>query len=789
MKILGVFSESLLLIPTILFYVNGINVSIKKCCPEGESLDLSTNLCKIHASISLPSTIQGLNLSRSLKEERIVELDLTFSNIGKPSCEKLEQHFIQFVNTNTSYTRYGSRCKSKCEKKSEDYFWCSTEDGWEYCSPTSKHTINNQDCDGSCSNEGTNYFWCWISSTKEDIQNCNHAPQWDYCSPQVKGKETWLTVKGSIVTSRYESTFPHGDFCIDNFFSSNSDKNDFTEDERGVVSLICDPCEGDKKCMNLCCPHGEAFKEDSDKNGGFPKCMSHGETIPWDPEFWNHEDNTIIHKERNNDYILVSENNHGQGFECPTIEEPLVPAETDIATFKILKNSSLKAEYSPDPDLECSGEGSSTDCGTTSTDLLTPDRYCLYFGKDPMDYSYDYGDLDYEGSSEDGDPQQTTELSEDHEGSGVAAPSPPSVNVFSYMYCQKKEEPETGELFTRDFYPVALLISCFFLLLTLLVYGVESVLRSGLFGKLTMGFIINLFIGYLSLSIISLANFTAESKGCVLIGYITQYTFLSFFFWVNAITVFICYKCTRGKKTSPRPDRERRCFLKFLLYAQGSPLIIILITFLADRFGQQAACSNGSIVHSATASLPNMGVFSCFLGSQFSQDQSFFTKPEFIYFQFFLLLLNFINIICFTITVYKMSQIQNENSSIAQHNKKRENIFVALKLFIIMGIPWIFEFISSLLAHNHGSGSTFWIRIFLDLPNLFTGLLIFLVLVCKKKILISLLAKVKGAAHLSTNTVQWDSATRAWMSFSLSSDRDEDGLPLADIQPEPIMLD
>ena len=44
-------------------------------------------------------------------------------------------------------------------------------------------------------------------------------------------RDTWLTLEGSLVTSRYEAEFDHGEFCVD------------TDQDERVVAVMCDACK------------------------------------------------------------------------------------------------------------------------------------------------------------------------------------------------------------------------------------------------------------------------------------------------------------------------------------------------------------------------------------------------------------------------------------------------------------------------------------------------------------------------------------------------------------------
>ncbi|XP_060720627.1 uncharacterized protein LOC132841977 [Tachysurus vachellii] len=67
---------------------------------------------------------------------------------------------------------YQQECKDNCSyAKSESYYRCYTDDGWDYCSPSPDVTYKNEPCrsDHHCHTHGYDYSWCWTDS------------DWGYC--------------------------------------------------------------------------------------------------------------------------------------------------------------------------------------------------------------------------------------------------------------------------------------------------------------------------------------------------------------------------------------------------------------------------------------------------------------------------------------------------------------------------------------------------------------------------------------------------------------------------------
>ena len=115
-----------------------------------------------------------------------------------------------------------------------------------------------------------------------------------------------------------------------------------------------------------------------------------------------------------------------------------------------------------------------------------------------------------------------------------------------------------------------MLVSSVFLLLTLIVYLVDPDLHRPLFGKITIGFVFNNLIAYICLSgnYLSMSVdglFPTNSYGCIIIGYLTLYTFTSFMFWINAMAANIFFKFSSIMSSSS--DNDTLKLSMFILHA------------------------------------------------------------------------------------------------------------------------------------------------------------------------------------------------------------------------------
>lgn len=113
-----------------------------------------------------------------------------------------------------------------------------------------------------------------------------------------------------------------------------------------------------------------------------------------------------------------------------------------------------------------------------------------------------------------------------------------------YNICFEQNPEEKGDTFISIFYPISLFISCFFVLLTIIVYCVLEDLRNNLFGKLTLGFLVNVCVSYFFIGIHYCLQYYDPSKAsyirssfCVFLGYIVQHTFIAIFFWTSAMAI------------------------------------------------------------------------------------------------------------------------------------------------------------------------------------------------------------------------------------------------------------
>lgn len=332
------------------------------------------------------------------------------------------------------------------------------------------------------------------------------------------------------------------------------------------------------------------------------------------------------------------------------------------------------------------------------------------------------------------------------------------------------DEQHEAEL-TQKFYPVLIFISTFFIFVTLVVYCVLRENRSKLFGKLTIGFLLNIFLAFLFTGISYALNTRVNTdylhdprrsvSFCKALGFIIQHTWVAFFFWMSSMAINITYTFSQSFRHSKAQDRNQtKDLILHILYAQGLPLLITVVTIIMDN--QEPG--PGKI-------LPNMGVYQCFPGEMAKSDPgSFFKTPEFLYFYLIIAILIIINLICFIVTGANLVSHWSKAKAMKKsknNNTPFEHAKILGSLFVIMGGPWMFEVISEYVKQT--SPGAFNARLALDIITLLQGILIFLALVCKTQVLRPLKKSITSGFKSSQRSDA--TATSKTSTVSMSSTR------------------
>ena len=104
----------------------------------------------------------------------------------------------------------GYFCVDACAKRSEQYYWCHTEQDWGYCSPKERTDHYGRRClpDSYCDRSaGADYYWCYVGGGEQD-------EEWGYCS--VQGESKHLTYRGYYCSTecQYDATSDYSECNI-----------------------------------------------------------------------------------------------------------------------------------------------------------------------------------------------------------------------------------------------------------------------------------------------------------------------------------------------------------------------------------------------------------------------------------------------------------------------------------------------------------------------------------------------------------------------------------------------
>ncbi|XP_047041290.1 G-protein coupled receptor Mth2-like isoform X2 [Helicoverpa zea] len=261
-----------------------------------------------------------------------------------------------------------------------------------------------------------------------------------------------------------------------------------------------------------------------------------------------------------------------------------------------------------------------------------------------------------------------------------------------------------------------MLISCFFILLTVAVYAWIPELRN-LHGMVLMAYLLSFFVGFLFLATMQILIMTQEitENICLVLTFIVYFSLLSAFFWLNVMCYDIWWTFS-GKRAHGRSGTQHKRFVFYALYAFGVP------TALTALLATLEFSESLPVQHPL---LPMIRLQGCFL----------YGNSKLLYLYGPIVALCVANMTFFALTAFKIAKIKREtqvlqgreSSTHDQARKDTQRFTLYIKLFTVMGINWILEVVSSF----YPDADVFWQ--FSDAYNVLVGLIIFIIFVCKKK--------------------------------------------------------
>ncbi|CAK1580513.1 unnamed protein product [Parnassius mnemosyne] len=279
---------------------------------------------------------------------------------------------------------------------------------------------------------------------------------------------------------------------------------------------------------------------------------------------------------------------------------------------------------------------------------------------------------------------------------------------------------------SNGFFTAALLISCVFLALTLLVYALLPELRN-LCGMVLMAYVASQFGAFLVLAVIQIGLHPVSV--CLGLTFCAYFFFLSSFCWMNVMSIDIWWTFRGYAKARPIHRRgETFKFLMYCSYAWGLPLAMSIALAILNEIDVS------HLPWLITPKIPRQG---CFLEG----------GEKLLYLYVPMLILIMCNWIFFLMTAFNIWRLSRGTAVLysaagsmpAAHRLQRHRFLVYLKLSVIMGINWVLEVVSSLKPQLQ-------IWYFTDAYNLLIGLAIFIIFVCKRKINLQLQRKFRNCS-------------------------------------------
>ncbi|XP_046824916.1 G-protein coupled receptor Mth2-like isoform X2 [Vespa crabro] len=318
-----------------------------------------------------------------------------------------------------------------------------------------------------------------------------------------------------------------------------------------------------------------------------------------------------------------------------------------------------------------------------------------------------------------------------------------SLKKIIVLICFQQEEELP--LLTTQIYPIMTIVSIPFLIITFLVYAIIPELRN-IYGKTLMCYVACLTISYCFL-INSQFKYLPRNI-CIPVAFFMYFFFLASFYWLNVMCfdiwwTFGGFRALRGSMQ----QRDRKKFIIYSIYAWGMALFFTGICLIMD-FAP-------NIPESSIR--PQLGAERCWFK---------YNTATNIYFIGPMTISVFCNLCLFISTALKIQKHKRDTahhlrgSESRRHDDNKQWFNLYLKLFIVMGITWSTEIISTLWKESDN-----YIWYVTDVVNTLQGLIIFITLVCKEKIKRLLLKRFgyndnKFLSRNSTRSVYHSSASR-----------------------------
>ncbi|KAG8228113.1 hypothetical protein J437_LFUL000115 [Ladona fulva] len=196
---------------------------------------------------------------------------------------------------------------------------------------------------------------------------------------------------------------------------------------------------------------------------------------------------------------------------------------------------------------------------------------------------------------------------------------------------------------------------------------------------------------------------------------------LASFFWLNIAS----FNVWRSVEYQRFYFNDSQLFWIYFAYGWGSPLMFLIAAL---------------VVHHAPETIEEM------LRPNFAESKCWFhgNLETWAYFYGPVSVLLGMNIIFFLMTVFRLWRLSSCDSAVPGLRSSRFKCVLYLKIFLIMGILWVFEVLSFVVNDSEG----FWY--ITDTLNSLQGVFIFFVVVCRTRVLNGLAKREWGRTIITS---------------------------------------
>ncbi|XP_044752714.1 probable G-protein coupled receptor Mth-like 3 [Coccinella septempunctata] len=288
------------------------------------------------------------------------------------------------------------------------------------------------------------------------------------------------------------------------------------------------------------------------------------------------------------------------------------------------------------------------------------------------------------------------------------------------------------------------IVSCIFLILTILVYLLLPKMRN-LFGKILLCYCVATLVFFSSLTLSQFYSNDFSDATCITMGFISLLSTIWSFTWLQIMCFDIWFSFGTPRTLSgPLQQKEWKRLLQYSVYGWGFPIVWV---------GMIALFSFTTMMPEAMR--PIIGIRRCLLENSDARPGNY---SFLIYVTLPLLVQQIINTIMFVKTILYCLRIKAEIESMNDSDRRtdlnasRERLELIMKLAVIMGVFFIFETVSSM--HNFQKNSfTAFIENIWDSINCLQGLYIFIIFICKRKVYYSICERIPCITNSESSTL------------------------------------